>query len=104
MFLAFAIPSYWVILVVFTGFLFGVRCSLGFVKGVRGEGKRYKLKDVLVSSVFFGASGCLLVYILSKEIRLEDSVNHRLFLMLNIVLFLLQALLVFLLAYFKVVV
>ena len=103
MILSFSIPSYWEIFVVFAGFLFGVRSSLAYVKGVRGDGKRYKLSEVLVSSVFFGASGVLLVYILSKEIRLEDKLGHRKFLFINIGLFLLQALLVFLLAYFKIV-
>lgn len=98
-----SIKPYWILLVVFIGFLVGVTSSIAFVKGKRGEAKEMQLKDLLIISVFFSAPGCLLVYLLSDEIRTEDRLHSRKYLIALIISFVIEILIIFLLYYFGLV-
>lgn len=100
---AISIKPYWILLVVFIGFLIGVTSSIAFVKGKRGEAKEMQLRDLLIISIFFCAPGSLLVYLLSDEIRTEDKLHSRKYLLALIISFVLEILIIFLLYYFGLV-
>ncbi len=97
------IQAYLVILFVFLGFLFGVMSSLAFVKGKRGEGKRMELSNLYFATFLLAGPGCLLVYLLSKEIREEDRMEKRKYLLLILTAFVLEILVLFLLSYFGII-
>ena len=95
---------YWAFLILLLGFLTGVIGSISYLKGLRGDGKRYPYYELILAGIPFGSLGVLLVLVLAKEIRDEDATHHHLILLSNLILLSLQIVAVFLLCYFKIIV
>ncbi len=94
---------YWAFLILLLGFLTGVIGSIAYLKGLRGEGKRYPYYELILAGIPFGSLGVLLVLALAKEIRDEDTTHHHLILFSNLIWLSLQIVAVFLLCYFKII-
>ena len=74
-----------------------------YVKALKtGKEKRLKYYEVILACLLFGGPALLMTYIF-KEVRDEDYVHHKIYLISGIVLTILQILLVVLLCSFKVI-
>ena len=102
MFLTVKISSYVFFFVLIICFLGGVMAGISYVKGVRNEGRKFSLTELLVTGIL-GAGGVLLVYLISKEIRTDDRLSHHKVLWFNLAFFLIHILAIVLLFHFGII-
>lgn len=84
------------ILGIFMTYMVGLR----YVDGVRGKKEPLSDWTLIGTGLFFGGIVILILYAMSGELRLQDSVNHRRLLIFGIVFTVIQILLAVLLTVF----
>ena len=99
--MGFSILSALILICIVTNYFACIR----YLRGLRGEYDDKKMKDysLILTSIFWGSPIILILYCVFKEIRDEDHVHKYRLLILEILLFVIEAVGVFLLIYFKVV-
>lgn len=95
------IPFYYAIVVILIGILFSYLECIKYLKGLRGITNEIPDHYPILVSILFGGPCLLLTYIF-PEIRAEDSLHHRRYLVCGIIFTVLQIVLIYLLIYFKV--
>ena len=95
------IPFYYVFVVILMGILFSYLECIKYLKGLRGITNEIPDHYPILVCILFGGP-CLLLTYLFSEIRAEDSLHHRRYLICGIVFTILQVTLIFLLIHFKV--
>lgn len=95
------IPFYFAVLIILFGMLFTYLECVKYLKGLRGISSKVPDHYPILVGIFFGGPVLLLTYLFS-DIRIEDSMNKRRYLICGIVFTIVQILIVFLLIYFKV--
>lgn len=95
------IPFYYAVIVILMGIIFSYLECIKYLKGLRGISSPTPDHYPILVSIFFGGPILLLTYLFS-DIRAEDSLHHRRYLICGIVFTILQITLIYLLIYFKV--
>ncbi len=95
------IPFYYAVVVITIGMLFTYLECVKYLKGLRGISSKIPDHYPILVGILFGGPILLLTYLFS-DIRIEDSMNKRRYLICGIIFTVLQVLLVFLLIYFNV--
>ena len=91
------------IFIILAGILTNYAITISNLKKIRDDGSGYKSFEMVLCAVFFGAP-VLLFSLIFSEIRDLEKEQHHLFLISGIVLLILEAALVYLLIYYKVVI
>jgi hypothetical protein len=97
----FQFSFYILVVIIMFGLLTNYLVMISHIRRLRNDGEGFKKGEILATTIFFGGP-ILLLYNIYQDVR-DDDPKH-LYLIFGIVYTLLQALLVFLLIYFNVVI
>jgi hypothetical protein len=92
---------YILVVIIIFGLLINYLIMVSHIRKLRNNGEGFKKGEILASAIFFGGP-VLLLYNIYSDVRLDDEKHY--FLIFGIVYTILQALLVFLLIYFRVII